>query len=138
MGESLIHPLIVLVLKPLLYIGLFRAACYFWWKDKLPLYRLYVAAGITRCALGYLIGVPAGLLLADRLEKLDASSAVFYAIYFALRLGLWVGTTKFFFRPLTYGQATLLGLCGVALNALIDALWTTHGGLRQAFNINFC
>jgi hypothetical protein len=123
-----------IVLKAFVYFGVVALGAKRWGATLNREWLRVLLAGLSRFALGWIVGIPAGFLLRDRLSS--GNPAGFYALYFTLRFLLWLLVLRVAFLKAPIREVVGLAALGALVNAALDV--ALPESLFEAFYVNFC
>src|SRR4051794_24674752 len=118
MPLSLMAFLAVLILKPLIYIAVMALGAHRWAAGIQKNLLRILLGGLSRFALGAIVGIPLGLFLRDTFN--EEASAAFYAIFFTVRFLLWLLVLRIAFRKAPLAEVLGLAAAGAVVNLALD------------------
>jgi hypothetical protein len=124
----------LLALKALVYFGVLALGVRRWGATLANKRRRVILGGLARFALGWIVGIPAGLLVRGWLPY--DSQVAFYGIFFAIRFLLWLLVLRVAFRKAPLGEVAGLAAAGTLVNAALDL--ALPDSLFGMFRLNMC
>lgn len=125
---------VLLVLKALVYFGVMAVGARRWEATLANRRRRVILGGLGRVALGWIVGIPAGLLLRGWLQY-DAQ-VTFYGLFFGLRFLLWLLVLRVAFLKAPLREVLGLAASGTLANAALDLM--LPDSLFGMFRLNMC